>query len=465
MRRLRFRRLSRRGRLTLFGLGLGVAAGFLSLSAGPVTSLLAADEVAPDELPPGELPPVGMGPRVVSPPVAPDAVRALPPVSAQTLAEHFAADAEVAPPIIRWVSAPSDDGAFTGPLRVEYAMDPELTRKILGLLRRGRVKRGHVVVIDPRSGRLLAYVSTDEENFPPERSYPAASLVKLITAAAALDRAPEEARRPCLYRGNPYRLTRSRVNRPKSGREISFEKAMATSNNQCFAQLAVHTVGARALQAAIARFGWLESPAPGHAAGTLGAVEDDYDLGRLGSGLSATRITPLHAGQLAATLARGQRLEPWWVSRVVDAKGTTLALPMRPAPMQVMTPELAAELRQMLVRTTRFGTAKSAFRDRRGRPLLGSIAVSGKTGNLSGSDPEGRYEWFAGVAPADQPSIAIAVVQVHGDLWWMRSSETAASILKEIFCERGRCQPELARRYTGSLNAAIAPALVSGSGR
>jgi hypothetical protein len=61
----------------------------------------------------------------------------------------------------------------------------------------------------------------------------------------------------------------------------------------------------------------------------------------------------------------------------------------------------------MLMETTRSGTARRAFRARGGRPLLGEVRVAGKTGSLSGRDPDGRYEWFIGVAPADDPRIAV----------------------------------------------------------
>ena len=172
-----------------------------------------------------------------------------------------------------------------GDYRVEYAFDRELTRRISRVLKRGRVKRGHVIALDTRTGRVLAYVSTDTLAFPPEKSYPAASLVKVVTAAAALQLEPESARRPCLYNGNQYRLTPSRVHRPRRGNKASLERALATSNNQCFAQLAVDTVGSRALLSSIEAFGWLASPGPGHAPGSADAGKSDYDLGRLGCGL------------------------------------------------------------------------------------------------------------------------------------------------------------------------------------
>lgn len=346
--------------------------------------------------------------------------------------------------------------------RVEYSFDRPLTGRVMRRLKRGRVQRGHVIVLDPRTGRVLSYVSTDVAEFPPQNNYPAASLVKIVTAAAALSHAPGAAHRPCLYRGNRYRLTPSRVHRPSRGNQASLERALATSNNQCFAQLAVESLGSDALVSTIESFGWLDAPAPGHAAGSIDPGDDDYDLGRLGCGLRGCRITPLHAARLAATLVNGQQVTPWWVDRVTDASGRALALPDRPEPKRVISAEHAEELRSMLVRTTTHGTARSAFRDRRGRPKLRNVRVAGKTGNLTGSSPRGRYEWFVGVAPAERPTIAVAVLQLQSNLWWSKSSEIAADVLEEIFCDRGRCDPTLAHRFTGDLGDATTPVLLSG---
>jgi cell division protein FtsI/penicillin-binding protein 2 len=369
------------------------------------------------------------------------------------------------PRLVEVVPAPLDRPDLIGPLRVEYSLDAELTQSVFRILRAGRVERGHVIVLDPNTGRVLAYASTAPEVFPPTRAYPAASLIKIVTANALLDTPRGQIDKPCRYRGNPYRFTNSRVNRPKTGREVSLEMAIATSNNRCFAQFAVNDVGGLGLLDAIDKFGWLSQSGPGHDAGAVSLGGDDYELGRLGCGLAGCRITPLHAARLAATLADGINVEPWWVDRVVDAEGHELARPESAAARRVMSSARADQLRQMMVRTTTRGTARSAFRNRRGRPLLDSVEVAGKTGNLSGKDPKGRYEWFIGLAPVDDPSIAIAVVQVHGHLWWKKSSEIAASVLSEVFCEKSRCASALASRFTGRLGAQAAPVFLSESGR
>lgn len=362
------------------------------------------------------------------------------------------AAAPQAPPSLEVLFAlpPVSPGALNAPvdgLRVDWTLDRELTDAVVRILERARVDLGHVVVLDPSNGRLLAYVSTDVERFPPTRNYPAASLVKVVTAAAALHQDPEVVHETCRFTGNPWRLTRSRVDPPKGGTEVSLRRALATSNNQCFAQLAVHRLGSAALVDAIAHFGWLAPPAPGHDPGEVTPSDDPLALGKLGSGLDGTRITPLHAAQLAGILAHGELHEPYWVERIRTPDGARLALPRRPPARRVLTQELAAELRGMLVDTTTRGTAPSAFRNRYGRPRLDDVRIAGKTGSLNGHDPDGRYEWFAGVGPADEPTVAVAVLLVQGHLWWRSAAQVAADVLHEVFCIRSHCSADKARRY------------------
>jgi peptidoglycan glycosyltransferase len=205
---------------------------------------------------------------------------------------------------------------------------------------------------------------------------------------------------------------------------------------------------------AIDRFGWLSAPAPAHAAGSAEVGDERLDVGRLGCGLAGSRITPLHAAQLASTLAHGELVAPRWIERVVDGEGRDLVVPESGLPRRVLSTKLTNELRDMLVDTTRSGTARRAFRGRSGRSLLGPVTVAGKTGSLSGKQPDGRYEWFVGVAPADDPRIAVATVLVQDDLWWRNASQVAADVLRAVFCSRQGCRAENAERFTQPGSAA-----------
>ncbi len=482
----RRRRLSQRGRLTLAALcalslaGLaGWAARGSSASASAPRPERGEELAAPLEpaRPPARsrgpldsrgLAPVASGPKRSAAPATPGqsllerlpatrSVLALPTFVPELEYDAFGLVSPVSSPRFyeELAGVPGADSAPPGPLRVEYTLDAELTRQIFAALERGRVSLGHVIVMDPRSGRVLAYASTDAHRFPATRTYPAASLVKVVTAAAALSRVPERSRGLCRFNGSPYRLTPSRIDPPRGrATEISLAKALATSNNQCFAQLAVHGIGQDSLVDALGRFGWTQPPAPGHPGGVVKPVETRFQLGELGCGLDGCAITPLHAAQMAGILARGQRVTPHWIERVVDGQGRVVAAPPSSEPVQVLRPELARELRQMLVDTTVRGTARSAFR-RHAPKLSGKIKVAGKTGSLSGTDPKGHYEWFAGVAPADDPKIAIATVVVNGELWWRSASQLAAEVLELTFCEGRRCGDESLARW---LPAAAAPA-------
>jgi hypothetical protein len=472
----RRRRLSIRGRATLAALAGGALAGlssgvWLASSVGARSlERTALPEVAappPDSSaihPASEAPadPGSTQPSVGEViPAAPLVLSARLPVTRAALSLPAARSGESADGPERLFEVLEDQGGG-GALRIEYSLDAELTRHVFRVLEQGRVALGHVIVLDPASGRVLAYASTDPRNFPATRTYPAASLVKVITAAAALGADPSAAHLPCRFSGSPYRLTPSRIDPPRSGNVVSLRHALATSNNQCFAQLAVHSVGGPTLLDAISRFGWTHEPAPGPESGTVEDPADDrFGVGKLGCGLAGCRITPLHAAQLAGALASGELIEPRWIDRIVDASGHELALPATTPPRQVLSPALAGELRAMLVDTTTRGTARRAFRTRGGRPLLGPVQVAGKTGSLSGTDPKGRYEWFIGVAPAESPRVAVAVVVVQRARWWRNASQVASEVLRGVFCDRGVCRPEVANRLIAAPTATAQAAAAS----
>jgi penicillin-binding protein A len=445
----------------------------------------AAEDAARSDVPPAPVPPPGS--PATQPPAAPLAGASAPlgvtpaelpalvslldvPPTSRTRFEQ--AHIGGRPRLAEWLDVregalpgfAAEDGVVDvagGRVRVEYSLDEKLTREVFEILRRGRVERGVAIVIDPRTGRLLAYAATDSNVLPVERAYPAASIIKVVTAAAMLERRPDPTAWDCVYEGNKYRLTERRLDRPARGNHSTLEEALATSNNQCFSQWAIHGLGEPRLRRMLDLFGWTGRPALGHAEGRVDGAATRYDLGQLGSGLDGARVTPLHVASLASVLTDGRLVEPRWIDRVVDAQDRVVALPEPALPRRVINPSTAENLRELMVATTKRGTARRAFRTRRGIPLLGNLEVAGKTGNLNGSNPSGRYEWFFGVAPADDPKIGVVVLQVHGHLWWARSSELAANILRTVFCEGSSCRAGLATRFTGLPRAARSPVLVT----
>ncbi len=447
--RRRRRRMTLRGRLTI-GVPVAAAAAAAWLAGPGRAELEAAARLLE---PPQEL----RLARVEAPPPklpwAPDSIFGRLPTSepayraALASADWLPRPLEPGTRLWEKQAVPADRADLVAPLRVEYTFDAVLMDRVFGLLAESHVDLGHVLVLDPESDEVLVYASTDVSRFPPTSIYPAASLIKVVTAAAALEGSPGAEDRPCRFDGSPYRLTPQRVNPPRRGSEVSLRRALATSNNQCFAQLAVHQIGSAGMLDVIRRFGLLEAPGPAHAAGQ--AVDpglDPFQLGRLGCGLAGCRITPLHAAQIASAVADGEVRPARWIARVVDGSGRDLTLPDAVEPRRVLSAPLAARVRAMMVETTTRGTARRAFHPR-GRPLLPGIQVAGKTGSLSGTDPAGRYEWFIGVAPADAPRVAVAVVLVQGQVWHRSASQVSAQVFRELFCTGHACSREAVTRW------------------
>ena len=51
-------------------------------------------------------------------------------------------------------------------LEIEYTIDIELDDRVRGILERAGLSLGHVILMDPRTGEVFSYVSTNPEIFP-----------------------------------------------------------------------------------------------------------------------------------------------------------------------------------------------------------------------------------------------------------------------------------------------------------
>jgi cell division protein FtsI/penicillin-binding protein 2 len=106
-----------------------------------------------------------------------------------------------------------------------------------------------------------------------------------------------------------------------------------------------------------------------------------------------------------------------------------------------MSGAAAREVGHMMELTTRIGTARGTFNDRKGRPLL-SVSVAGKTGTLSAETDKGYvgYSWFIGYAPTEHPQIAFAVVLGNHVSWRIKATYVGRRLVTEYLAgarERG----------------------------
>ena len=99
---------------------------------------------------------------------------------------------------------------------------------------------------------------------------------------------------------------------------------------------------------------------------------------------------------------------------------------------QVLDAETAKDMRVLMRKTVQSGSARKRFRGF----FKGSYAdldVGGKTGSLTGLNPKGRTEWFAGYGDSGENQIAVAAVVVNKKVWRVKPSYLARKIFEEYF--------------------------------
>ena len=96
---------------------------------------------------------------------------------------------------------------------------------------------------------------------------------------------------------------------------------------------------------------------------------------------------------------------------------------------QWLTADQARTLRKMMRETVVQGTGRHAF-SARPKSLRG-VEVGGKTGSLNGDDPAvfRHISWFVGMAPVEEPQVAIAVLAVNGMQWRAKAATLARDAL------------------------------------
>lgn len=328
--------------------------------------------------------------------------------------------------------------------KIYYTLDASLQKCAETVFAQYKVPYGAVVAIEPSTGRILAMAeySAKEPNlkgFCLRATYPAASMIKVITSAAALKTGKVTPNTQVHYDGSPYKLSQSKVS-PKSEKRArltsTITEALGKSNNVVFAKLGMNVVGAAGLDAELRDFGFnrkipFEFPLQ---MSTATVPTETYPLARTAAGFGEVFISPLHAALIAAAVSnQGMMMSPYIIDRIEDEKGAVVFERTPEKFTQAVEPELARTLAEMMKETVSKGTSSKIF-SRYAKKLVQNVEIAGKTGSLTGDDPPGRYEWFMGFAPVGNPKIAVAALVVNrGDFWKIKGTYTAAALMREHF--------------------------------
>lgn len=323
--------------------------------------------------------------------------------------------------------------------RAVLSLDSGLQEHLSRLFERYQVPYGAAVAIEPQSGRLLSYVShssaeQETDDLVLDATAPAASVFKIITAAALIDARVDPQERVC-YNGGFRRLTESDLidNPRRDAYCATFQEAMGRSINAVFAKLADRHLNAGAVERYASAFGFGHA-LPFDVRPSISRAQiptDRLEFARTAAGFWHTQMSPLHGALIAATIANdGVMPRLSMIDRVVDGSGKVIHRFQRGAFRSVIPRRTARTIGRMMQQTVTHGTAKNAFFDPKGQAFLPGIPIAGKTGSLSQSNPYRAYSWWIGYAPLDNPTISVAVLVVNTPRWRIKASYAAREALR-----------------------------------
>lgn len=329
------------------------------------------------------------------------------------------------------------------------SIDSSLQNRIKRLLDRSMTIQAAAVALRPDTGQVLAMVNSvngDEfhvKDLCLKADIPAASLFKIVAAAAAIEARDFTPDKVLTYRGGKYTLYKSQL-KQDTGRylnKISFKRAFSGSVNPVFGKIGIYELGKDLISQYAERFLFnreipFDLPL---AISSIEVPEDDFGLAEIASGFNKrTLLSPLHAAMITSAIANdGIMMRPWIVTDVRDESGKIL---YRAGPSKLADPikrETARQLQILMRATVTNGTCSSTFRPLRRRKTFRNVALGAKTGTINDPTDTYKYDWLAAYALPQEDNghsgICIAVLVVHGEKLGIRAKDIAREILNYHF--------------------------------
>jgi cell division protein FtsI (penicillin-binding protein 3) len=313
-------------------------------------------------------------------------------------------------------------------LTIDKAIQHVAERELALGVRTFEARGGSVVVMNPKTGELLAIA-----NYPPynpnefakhpeshrrnravvDRFEPG-STIKPFTIAAALAAGTLQPNQAIDCEKGRMRLANRWLHDAHPYEVLTPTQILSHSSNIGTAKIALK-LGKRELYRSLRRFGFGEPSGiriPGETSGILRHFDSWYEVDTattsFGQGMSVTNLQLTTA--LAALANGGRLMTPHLVKRMVDGHGSVVEENKPEVRRQVVPARVARLVSDMLTGVTEpGGTALEA--------AVEGYLVAGKTGTAQKADDQNRGyakdKWlasFAGFLPADSPEIVISVV-------------------------------------------------------
>jgi cell division protein FtsI (penicillin-binding protein 3) len=321
------------------------------------------------------------------------------------------------------VLAPKD--GFDIVLTIDEVIQFIAERELEKATRQYRARGGSIVVMDPKTGAILAManrptydlndytkVSKDSmRNRAVSDMFEPGSVFKVVPASAALEEKKVNEMTRFFCENGEYRVAGRILHDHTSHATLTFREVIELSSNIGTAKVA-QLLGADALYRYVKLFGFGAKTGidiPGEISGSIKPT----------SQWSKTTITCVPMGQevgvtslqLAAGMAvianGGNLMKPYVIKEIRDKTGEMIKFTSPYSVRKVLSEETAARMKKILIGVIESGTGKMA--------KLDNYTAAGKTGTAQKVEPTGQYSHsrfmgsFVGFAPAEDPQLVISV--------------------------------------------------------
>lgn len=330
----------------------------------------------------------------------------------------------------RGLVVPGNAGSLTPPragLNVKLTIDMGIQSIVEEELDAGlthfQSQRGAVVLMDPKTGEVLAMasrphfdlnlkqdISENGYNYAIQAIYEPGSTIKIVATAGALNEGLVTPQKSInchngLYQGKGYVV---RDDHPAGA--LTFEGVLQKSNNIGTFSIG-RQLGAKRFYEYLQSFGFGRKTGillSGESAGTARNTGNEVDFSRACYGY-ASNVTPLQLACAYSVIAGdGNLRKPHIVRSLIANDGTVVEDYPPEVVRQVLKPKTASEMRSALEKVVTGGTAT--------RAAVPGFLVAGKTGTVQKHNPKGGYftdrmiTSFAGMMPAQDPAFVCIVV-------------------------------------------------------
>lgn len=332
-------------------------------------------------------------------------------------------------------------------LTIDQSIQYRTEQALANAVKQTRAKSGSAIVLDPRSGEVLALANAptfDPNNVgavgPEARSnwalqniYEPGSTFKIISFSAAIEKGLARPDDKIDCQMGAITVAGRVIHDHHSFGTLTIAEALAKSSNVAAIKLGLR-VGDQTMHDFITRFGFGSRTGielPGETAGLVRPVRrwQASSIGSIAIG-QEVGVTPLQMAAAFGVLANdGVSVAPHLVREIRTPSGMSV-YQAHPEQRRVVSSETAQVLRRMLEEVTLNGTAKLA--------QLDGYTAAGKTGTAQKIDPKTKaysstkhVASFVGFAPVGNPAVVIIVV-IDEPVGAYHGGDVAAPVFREI---------------------------------